>query len=302
LFTPTQQGPSESCDVGRFGGLAFEQTTGTLMRTVRWTPSNIVITGYVGGRPYASALVAKRKQAHVATISVGRIKFASTLSVALLSGWISANGNDRFFISSSHGFPVDGSVSTGTVCFSDLWEGESTFAGDDIHLFTVSFHSALSAAEILVWKFEAADLPQLPPPLSFAAKLKVNDPVFAAGYCVVPTQDKLTEYFNAINDPVKAHAFQPDVSAAFLAYHPNHKIISPGPVVAAGNKRGLEMFAVQGSMYHGMSGGPVIPLIGAAALGVSGQVIGNTETLTMNANTVLDITSDPVYSFLRNYM
>jgi hypothetical protein len=74
------------------------------MRTVRWTPSNIVITEYVGGRPYASALVAQRQQAHAAASSVGRIKFVSSLGVALLSGWISANGNDRFFISSSHGY------------------------------------------------------------------------------------------------------------------------------------------------------------------------------------------------------
>jgi hypothetical protein len=82
---------------------------------------------------------------------------------------------------------------------------------------------------------------------------------------------RLTAYFEAITDPVKAHAFLPDVSAAFLAYHPNHKIISPGVVVAADTRHGLGMFGVQRSMYHGMSGGPVILLSGAAVLGVSGQ-------------------------------
>jgi hypothetical protein len=114
-FTPTQQGPSESCDVGKFGGLAFEQSTGVLMRTVRWTPTNIVMTKYVGERPYAAALVAQRQQVHTVASSVGRIKFVSGVGVALLSGWISGNGHTRYFIFSSHGYVV-----LMFVCFVDL--------------------------------------------------------------------------------------------------------------------------------------------------------------------------------------
>jgi hypothetical protein len=51
--------------------------------------------------------------------------------------------------------------------------GEELFAGDDGRVFTVTLHSALAVVEILVWKFQDADLAYLPVPLTFANKLKV---------------------------------------------------------------------------------------------------------------------------------
>jgi len=122
------------------------------------------------------------------------------------------------------------------------------------------------------------------------------------GYCCVPTQDRLNHYFDAMLDPVKAKATRPDVATAVSIYHPNNKIASPGFAVATDVRQGFVMWGVQNSMYHGMSGGPVMRLSAGGTLTVSGQVIENTETILMNCNTVLDITAEPVVSFLRQYM
>jgi len=297
-----ESGVTESSDNSKFGGLVFEGP-GLLQRTVLWNSGGLVISKAVGERPYGATLIQQRLKAHATATSVGRIRFPSRGGQALLSGWVSGKGNDRFFISSSHGFPPDGSVTRGYVTFAALWDGEEPYPGDDIVILEVDLVDSLAAAEILVWKFKAADHNNVPAPLSFARKLQGRDEVFGAGYCVVPTQEKLTEYFNSLADPVKAKAYLPDVGAATLAYHPNHKVVAPGPVVAADTRRNLSMFGVQASMYHGMSGGPIILLDAAAAvLGVTGQVIGNTETIQMNCNTVLDLHDGAVHPFLSIYM
>jgi len=297
-----ESGVTEISDNSKFGGLVFEGP-GLLQRSVLCNSGGFVISKAVGDRPYGAVLVQQRQKAHVATASVGRIKFTSRGGQALLSGWVSGRGNDRFFISSSHGYPPDGSVTQAYVTFAALWDGEEPYPGDDIVILGVDLVDSLAAAEILIWKFRACDHNHVPVPLSFARKLQMHDEVFGAGYCVVPTQEKLTEYFNALEDPVKTKAYLPDVGAATLAYHPNHKVAAPGPVVAADTRHNLSMFGVQASMYHGMSGGPIILLDAAAAvLGVSGQVIGNTEIIKMNCNTILDLHDGALHPFLSIYM
>jgi len=294
-FLPPPEG-SEIADDTKFGGLAFDDK-GVWMRTARWTDRGIAIPQSMNSFPYAAQLVAHHAAVHVAGSSVGRIKFIGV--DALLSGWISAVGQDRFFISSTHNLPSYGTLTEALVCFDSVWEGEQTLVAQ---VFKVSFQDQLGTADLAVWKFNVADVAALPTPLTFGVTMQVNNPIVAIGFCCVPTQDKLDNYYDVMTDPAKAKATRPDVATAIAIYHPNQKVVSPGVAIVRDVRKGYAMWGVRNSMYHGMSGGPIISVAAGGTLAVSGQVIGNTETIMMNCNTVLDITVEPVLSFLRQYM
>lgn len=293
---------SEASDDVKFGGVVFEPQ-GFFMRTVEFIdPPNLNIPASVRNRNYMACALHHRVAIGGVGRSVGRISFLSKKGAALLSGWISQSGNNHYFISSSHGYVHDNTVTNAIVCFALRWEGEAPAPNEPPTVFTVQFESYLAAADLLVWKFSANDTANLPPPLSFSRPPVVNDYAVAAGYCLTPTVEKLLEYYNALNDPIKAHAPPPDLDAAMQIFHPHSKVAAPGKITIEQDFGGFTLLAFEASLYHGMSGGPVILVDQQNVLGVCAQVIGNTHTLTLNSNTCLNITKGPTHAYLQQYM
>jgi len=234
--------------------------------------------------------------------SVGRISFTNKTGQHLLSGWVGQTGNNNFFISSSHGYVHDLPPPQGVVSFELYWDGDPPIQGEPPRVFFVTVERFLPATEQLVWKFDLQDAPHLPPPLTFSRAPIVGDYVVVFGFAIPPTQEKLAEYWSQIADPLIRLTTVPDVIIADAIYHPNQKIAAVGEISAAAPVSGNTLLAVRASMYHGMSGGPVVLVDANGVLGVCAEVIGNTHTSTLNSNTCLDVVQGPANVFLRNFM
>jgi len=294
---------SEASDDVKFGGIVFE-SEGFSMRTLPFLdpPPNLHIPALIRNRPYMAGTVLHRVALGTLGRSVGRVTFQTdNTAKAYLSGWVSQSGDDRYFISSSHNYNRDYATTPAVVSFALMWDGETPAPDEPPPVFYVQFEGLDTAAELLVWKFAAKDIPFLPPPLGFSRQPVVHDHTVSAGYCVHPTLDKLMEYYEALPLTIRKFATRPSVESAVKIFHPNSKVASPGEITQLGDVSGYTVLAVQASLYHGMSGGPVFLIDQQRVLGVCAQV-GNTHTLSFNANTLLDITRGPAHAFLATYM
>jgi N-acetylmuramoyl-L-alanine amidase len=95
------------------------------------------------------------------------------------------------------------------------------------------------------------------------------------GYSLIPSTEVVLEYFNRLSPQVKSKTPQaPDSVVASAALIPNNKSAAPGPITKVNADGDIRKLSVQASLYHGMSGGPVIiidPTHGV--VGVSGLCI-----------------------------
>jgi len=237
---------SEIADSGLFGGLCFEDS-GALLRNVCWREnSKWHIPAVLADRSHYAPLIAQATPLGVLAASAGRIAYGSSIG----SGWISGAGPTRFFISTSHGFPLDFAVMKGLVSFTAHWDGQKELS-DPPTTFEVSWVTMNLDANVIVWKFKDEDIMHLPKPLSFGSKLEVHDKVAAVGYSLIPTEETILDYFNRLPVELKSKAAAPTAAAATSVLFPNCKTTAPGPItklIADGDYRKL---GARASLYHG---------------------------------------------------
>lgn len=123
VFADKDPSLSEQYDAVKFGGVVVEEAGYNKYTLLFRETGDLTIPFHIRNRPFVAAAAQHRLALGVLGRSVGRITYCSSISRPLLSGWISGIGNARYFISSTHGFIADHSVTSASVCFDTIWEG-----------------------------------------------------------------------------------------------------------------------------------------------------------------------------------
>jgi len=176
----------------------------------------------------------------------------------------------------------------GRVSFLEMWPGSpNTTEG----VFEVDYLTHDAQMECSIWKFKNEDRSSLPPPLLLApGAFSIGDFLVGVGYCGSFDMEALRSYKKAITDPAIMSLPEPTMDDALILFPPNHKIAAPGILHGIrGQAPGRVSFSIKASMYHGMSGGPVLLIRDDGYAGVVGIIKGK-EHSQENANFCIALT------------